>query len=310
MISLKLNPTTVVTPESIARHTVQQFFSYEGTDKRDALTIDSLKAGWSVFVPFRVSGPKWFGPDLVAKVLTDPKHRKKLREETQAAAIAAKVGVAPPVHARDADLLLTSFVKARDLPNDDLDADAKVLGVMAVLARLHQATRAPECPQKPAVSMQARVRAQIAYANRLGLLTSDESKFIVCEVQKSAQGLAAMNRPQVLTHGDFQHRNILLDEADRVWLIDFEDTGMGEAMTDLAHLTTEVKTPFMALPRFAKLWCQTTNGAYTETLRALELCHHAYALWRVLIDMRCGAEESNLQRQFQEARDRAAVLWA
>lgn len=50
-------------------------------------------------------------------------------------------------------------------------------------------------------------------------------------------------RPTYLctTHGDFNQHNILIDSTKHTWLIDFQSTGRGHILRDVAQLDSEIR---------------------------------------------------------------------
>src|SRR5258708_39155738 len=49
-----------------------------------------------------------------------------------------------------------------------------------------------------------------------------------------------------ITHGDFNHRNLLVDSDGNMWLVDFQGTGPGHILRDVASLASAVR--FQLLP--------------------------------------------------------------
>ncbi len=49
-----------------------------------------------------------------------------------------------------------------------------------------------------------------------------------------------------ITHGDFNHRNLLIDTTGHTWLIDFQSTGRGHILRDVAKLDTECRLVLLA----------------------------------------------------------------
>jgi CheY-like chemotaxis protein len=49
-----------------------------------------------------------------------------------------------------------------------------------------------------------------------------------------------------ITHGDFNHRNLLIDTTGHTWLIDFQSTGRGHILRDVAKLDTEFRLTLLA----------------------------------------------------------------
>jgi CheY-like chemotaxis protein len=43
------------------------------------------------------------------------------------------------------------------------------------------------------------------------------------------------------THGDFNHHNLLVDASGHTWLIDFQSTGQGHILRDIAQLDSEIR---------------------------------------------------------------------
>ncbi len=44
-----------------------------------------------------------------------------------------------------------------------------------------------------------------------------------------------------ITHGDFNQRNLLVDSNDHVWMLDFQETGEGHILRDLAMLDSVIR---------------------------------------------------------------------
>lgn len=49
-----------------------------------------------------------------------------------------------------------------------------------------------------------------------------------------------------VTHGDFNQHNILVDNAGHTWLIDFQGTGRGHILRDVAMLDTEIRLKLLS----------------------------------------------------------------
>jgi len=49
-----------------------------------------------------------------------------------------------------------------------------------------------------------------------------------------------------ITHGDFNHHNLLIDTTRHTWLIDFQSTGSGHFLRDVAKLDTEIRLALLA----------------------------------------------------------------
>jgi CheY-like chemotaxis protein len=49
-----------------------------------------------------------------------------------------------------------------------------------------------------------------------------------------------------ITHGDFNYHNLLIDTTGHTWLIDFQSTGSGHFLRDVAKLDTEIRLALLA----------------------------------------------------------------
>jgi len=49
-----------------------------------------------------------------------------------------------------------------------------------------------------------------------------------------------------ITHGDFNQRNLLVDSNDHVWMLDFQETGEGHILRDLARLDSVIRFQLLA----------------------------------------------------------------
>lgn len=130
--------------------------------------------------------------------------------EATAAAAAAAVGAGPAVLAYEPELrvIAIEYADGVDLEPEDLQDDAVLARVVATLRRLHTAT-APVPP--------------------LDLLT------LVDVPPATAEALSRDREPLVLCHNDLVPAN-LIDDGQRVALIDFEYAGLGEPSQELAGL--------------------------------------------------------------------------
>lgn len=148
------------------------------------------------------------------------------RRQVEAAAAA---GVAPTLIGYDdeAGLLVSTYVTAERTWTDRTVADPEQRSrLLASLAALHAIPAEPGWP-----TIFEQIDGMLGAAVRLGLRLPDE-------LDRVAPRLAAIarvdrRRPAVLTHHDVWPNNVI-DDGDRVWLIDFEFAGSGSGLYDLA----------------------------------------------------------------------------
>lgn len=141
-------------------------------------------------------------------------------QEATVTQMAAKAGVSPAVtYARDGVILL-DWIDGRVLRDADFDE-----GAVRRVARL---LRAAHVPAPHGLSTLAdRVEGMLSRAATRGAQLPDGLESVLRRVR------AAEPRTPVLTHHDVWPNN-LIDDGDRLWLVDWEFAGAGDGMFDLA----------------------------------------------------------------------------
>lgn len=170
----------------------------------------------------------------VARVCDDRRYLGIDRENERVCQQAAhRVGVAPAVIHHEADLLVTQFVKSRTLGVEDLSDRQTLPRIAATLRHLHgsQEQHVGEmlyfCPFQT-------VRTYVATARRLGAsLPADIDDHL-----KEAMSLSRRMSPfhPVMCHNDLLAANIL-DDGNRLWLVDWEYAGVGNPLFDIASVS-------------------------------------------------------------------------
>jgi thiamine kinase-like enzyme len=142
-------------------------------------------------------------------------------------------GLAPEVVHHEDGLLITRFLDGRTLTAADL-REPTVLGrLAALLRRLHgswdELTGAVLyfCPFQV-------IRTYARTARRLGAELPDDLDDLIEESRRSSRRIAPF-RP-VLCHNDLLPAN-LIDDGDRLWLVDWEYGGVGHPLFDLANVS-------------------------------------------------------------------------
>jgi thiamine kinase-like enzyme len=147
--------------------------------------------------------------------------------ETHNAAIAAELGLAPPILFLDETLLVTRFVTgARALTAADLNDPATSLEVAELLWRLQDSARPFRGERHPFGEID-RYLGEYAHARAVTLRQA------AAPVEAA---LARSPRPLVPAHVDAAAANFLRDEDGKLWLVDWEFSSMADPAWDPASI--------------------------------------------------------------------------
>ena len=147
--------------------------------------------------------------------------------ETHNAAIAAELGLAPPVLYLDDKLLVTRFVTgARPLNAADLADPGRLQQVGALLACLQRSPRPFRHERHPFGEIE-RYLGEYPHSRAVALRRA---------MQPVEAALARSPRPLVPAHVDASAANFLLGEDGRVWLVDWEFSSMADPAWDPASV--------------------------------------------------------------------------
>jgi thiamine kinase-like enzyme len=147
--------------------------------------------------------------------------------ETHNAAIAADLGLAPPILFLDETLLVTRFVSgARPLAATDLNQPAILLQVARLLHRLQHSGRPFRHERHPFGEID-RYLGQHAHARAVALRQA------AAPVEAA---LARAPRPLVPAHVDAAAANFVRDTDGRLWLVDWEFSSMADPAWDPASI--------------------------------------------------------------------------
>ncbi len=147
----------------------------------------------------------------------------------------SKHPLSPRVIYHDQQWLITEFISGIVLANSDLKNNVKISTALALMAKLHQL---PSAVTKQSIN-------QLNTTLSVKRLLTDPVPFIAnhCQfLEKVTISLSvtidrltmATKSPVVLCHGDINFTNILLDEEQKPWLIDFECAHLAPVEFDLA----------------------------------------------------------------------------
>ena len=147
--------------------------------------------------------------------------------ETHNAAIAAELGLTPPVLYLDDRLLVTRFVAgARPLNAGDLGDPARLQQVGDLLSRLQRSPRPFRHERHPFGEID-RYLGEYAHARAVALRRA---------LQPVEAALAHSPRPLVPAHVDASVANFLLGGDGRLWLVDWEFSSMADPAWDPASV--------------------------------------------------------------------------
>jgi thiamine kinase-like enzyme len=168
------------------------------------------------------AGEKYF-----ARVAGDlPYHAIVRFHEARCAARAAELGVAPAIVFAGDGMLITRFIDGKTLQQVDPVARATVERIVRLLARTHEGRLPQNMPDVNPVAFSRFYLAQLAQ----DMLHERDRRRI-----ESILAAAPLGRRIALIHTDLIPEN-LIDDGDRLWLIDWEYAGLGDPATDLANL--------------------------------------------------------------------------
>jgi thiamine kinase-like enzyme len=153
--------------------------------------------------------------------------------ENEAASAAAAAGVAPEVFAFLPDLgaLITRFVQGAHIPEEDLERE-DVLG--AVVRSVRAIHAGPPIPSSfPVFRIVEDYRAIAAERGVAAPPAFDQVHAKAGDIEAALSKHPLPDRP---CHNDLLNANFLLD-GDHVWIVDYEDGGMGDLFFDLGNLS-------------------------------------------------------------------------
>ncbi len=159
------------------------------------------------------------------------------RAEEVNARAAAKAGVAPEVlYFGEDGVMLTPFIDDAVPLRPERLAESK--GALERLARALRNLHDSKLPFAGIFRAFATIASYAAALPGLGRGLSADERHAIEAVQDIGRALAVQPAAQRPCHCDPTGRNIL-DTVDRVWLIDWEYSGMNDPMWDLAYFSIE-----------------------------------------------------------------------
>jgi len=143
--------------------------------------------------------------------------------------------LSPQVIYHDQKWLVTDFVNGRALADSELKSDLKISTALTLMAKLHQLPTT--FANKKIKQLNTKVSVKRLLTNPTSLLAK-HSHFLNNVTQSLTTTINRLiitsQSLSVLCHGDINFTNILLDNAHRSWLIDFECAHFAPVEFDLA----------------------------------------------------------------------------
>ncbi len=176
--------------------------------------------GQDCFVRYARAGNELLGADL--------------RAESEILRLVADAGIAPRVVRCDppARLLVTQWIPSADTDRTPMARDRMIGRVAATLRELHQ-LKPPPGVRAVDFAVQAR---QLEAA-----LPATAARPALAARAADVLSLLGPGRMQTLCHHDVHGRNMVLDPAGRLWLVDWEYAGLSDPMFDLASCASQLE---------------------------------------------------------------------
>lgn len=195
------------------------------------------RAGWHVQAIGSITNQTYrldVGQDsYVVRVAGQTTHYLDRAVETHNAAIAAELGLAPPVLYLDDKLLVTRFVTgARPLNAHDLGDSSRLQQVGDLLSRLQRSERPFRGERHPLGEID----------RYLGQYPHARAAVFRQALQPVEAALAQSPRPLVPAHVDASAANFLLGGDGRLWLVDWEFSSMADPAWDPASIIMQRAT--------------------------------------------------------------------
>ena len=201
----------------------------KGYQTHATMTIEHLPGGLSSAKLFKLS---WQGSDYVLRILNAKYSVERKLCEVQAHGYAVEQGIAPQIifaH-EEGDFIIMDYIQGHTLNSVDSQNPLLIQQIGQALEKLHQF--------KGSFSHKAtqvdRVKKHVDRAQAKGLAFPS----IFWDLYE--QYLKDMNQEDsvsVLCHGDFNPGNIIVDQRQKVYLIDWTTATFDDPFTDLGYLS-------------------------------------------------------------------------
>mgnify|MGYP001245893646 CR=1 FL=1 len=201
------------------------------------------------------------------------------RNERLCQIAACEAGVAPEVTHFEQGMLVSRFLNARTLADDDLQELALLLRLAQIIRQIHSASDRLTgellffCPFQT-------VRTYTQTARDHGAVLPPDIDQLVEDSRKLSHRMSPF-RP-TLCHNDLLAANIM-DDGERLWLVDWEYAGIGNPLFDLAGASANAGLSDQLEVHFLEAYAGSVTDALLHEVRILKTASLLReALWAVI----------------------------
>jgi thiamine kinase-like enzyme len=204
-----------------------------------------------------------------------------LDDERHNSVAAADAGASPRVveYLDDLGVMVVDFVVGEALTDDNVGDRARIPRLAAALKRLHAGR-----PFRADFDMAAVARTWLRACVERDIPTPEGLSARMDRVDLAAQALAAQPMTPVPCHNDLSSDN-LIDDGERVWLIDLEFSGNNDPCFDLADIAAQAHLD----ERWQAAMCEAYFGR-ADPVKLARIALHAtisgvgWAIWASIMD--------------------------
>ena len=232
---------------------------------RGPITIEPLPGGLTNRNHLVTCGGERF---VVRHGLDAPEHGIDRRLEAAISAAAARAGLAPALVHAGAGFLVLRHIEGRTLEAGDLSGGAGLTKAIELL-RLCRDRMPAFCdftlPDRRPIRLLEQYAATLAMPHH-----PRHQAFLRYELPLAALRERLAARPVGFAHNDV-HAGNLIDDGERLWLVDWEYAGAGDPLLDLASLANNGLVPTQAVAGMVRAWCGGEEGDTIAAFPALRL---------------------------------------
>ncbi|MBU2871728.1 phosphotransferase [Colwellia sp. E2M01] len=182
---------------------------------------------------------------------------KQLRDETavkeaSCSVYMANAGLSPDVVYHDKKWLITTFIEGLSVAEIDANLDEQLVIATSIMVRVHHVKSSSfvsankfSLPCLTELDIASTINDLLTDSNSLEaqqrVLLQDMGKVLASRIDHQK---ALLNTALVFCHGDINYSNLLIDEQQSVWLIDFECVQLAPREFDIAMYIAINNIPF------------------------------------------------------------------
>ncbi len=216
-------------------------------------------------------------------------NEKRLSNELKLAKTAAVSGITPSVYYHDDQWFISHYIEGENLAVKQMPLIEKITTSIALMIQFHRlSTSNPENINTESIDTETMSPLSITDTIN-GLLRSDHKASLITVLNTIAHELEAFMAPEkhktskkmVCCHSDINFSNVLSDNEQRTWLIDFEYACFAPIEFDLAMLLAVNNIPNPLINFTINAYQQQANiDVETKLLNPLLLfCYFINGLW-------------------------------